>query len=147
MATEVERPRDRMLEAVVKLMHLTQKGKLKWRAGKPDDSMKLEGGDRIDSVYVAEYNGRILQIYRRNWVDLAEARGILGAFRMATGQRRGALGTLEEYSREQTVLRLATPEGGFWTFPHNNALRDLMTAVSFQVTDAKDFLDEILSES
>jgi hypothetical protein len=125
------------LDAVVKLMELTQKGKLKWRPGEANESMKIEADDRIDSVYVTEYNGRRLEIYRRTWTVYQAAGAQLGYSDLPDFERR---------LQEQVVLRLATPEGSFWTFPQNGALQDLMNAVAFKVTDAKGFLDEILSE-
>jgi hypothetical protein len=129
--------RDKMLEAVVKLIQLTQTGRLKWRAGEPDESMKLEADDRIDSVYTTDYNGRRLEIYRRTWIVYQGAGGLMGFADVPDFERR---------LKEQVVLRLATPEGNFWTFPQNSALHDLMNAVAFKVTDAKGFLDEILGE-
>ncbi len=128
---------NRPLEAALKLMEMTQKGELKWQFGEPKESMKLEAEDRIDPIYVTEYSGRHLEIYRRTWPVYREAGGMMGYSGMPDFERR---------LQEQIVLRLATPEGGFWTFPQNRALQDLMTAVSFQVTDARGFLDEILSE-
>lgn len=142
MGTTIEESgRDRVLEAVVKLIQLTQKGELEWRSDKPDESMMLGERDTVGPVYTTDYKGRTLQVYRRAWVDPL-AGGAL-AKRNTWGQF-GALTPPE--LNEQTVLRLATPEGGFWTFPQNSALNDLMNAVAFKVTDANGFLDEILNE-
>src|SRR6266487_5806548 len=56
-------PKDRELDAILKLVKLTQEGTLKWRAGKPWGDLSETDDRKFEGVFTCEYEGRRLRLY------------------------------------------------------------------------------------
>jgi hypothetical protein len=137
MAAEVNGgSRSRSLEVVAKLIELTQKGELRWTLVKPTETMKVGEGDLIDPLYRATYKGKQLQVYRRHFTQTHV---------MLSDHFTGAPDWHQKRETE-IVLRLVNSDGSTWVFPPNNAIPDLLEAVSYQVSGVDDFMREVLSD-
>src|SRR6267154_923072 len=59
-------PKDRELEAILKLVKLTQEGALKWRSASPWGDLTETDDRRFEGVFICEYEGRRLRLYVEN---------------------------------------------------------------------------------
>lgn len=112
--------KDQWVEAVAKLIKLTQEGKLTW-------SQQFKSGDvaaGLKLVYIARYKDYILRLYDTG-TELDRA-------------FNGPSATLEFTDEKGNTL---------WTYPNVESLNHLLLSVEFQVANVKDFLKEILSEA
>lgn len=132
--------KSKWIEAVAKMIKLTQNGKIKWESEEPDTVPKKGEDDRIESVFVAIYKEKTLRIYRRRYKRIT----INDAIASITGTGKVARPPLWDYS---VVLELIKAyDQPVWAFPKEDILKDLLSAVQYQVSGVKEFLDEILIE-
>lgn len=124
------------IDGIVKLIELTQEGKLLWQVVHPDNSMKENPDDVIRVAFRAKYNDKRFRLYERASKEYFP----VNPYDPLEGQ--------EAYWSRKIVLefedRMNLP---LWTYPDVDALNDLLSAVQFQVSGAKDFLNDILEES
>jgi hypothetical protein len=129
--------KNKWIDAVAKMIKLTQDGTLLWTAEPASESMKHDPDDRIMVVFRGSYKGTYLRLYRRTYKTTHPAMGILGA-----------LGSEETNWRSQVILDLVDRTGLIlWTYPQVSPLDDLLSAVQYQAAGVKDFLDDLLSDS
>jgi hypothetical protein len=128
--------KNKWVDAIAKMIELTQNGKLTWCAKKPSDSMAEEPDDRIGTVFEAYYNKRRLWLYERT-----------RKMRIPPDYPLPDMSPGDEYWASQIILQFVDPSGQpLWTFPRLSVLSDLLGATQYQVAGVKDFLDSILSE-
>jgi len=125
--------KDKFVEAVTKLIKLTQEGKIEWR------SANLVRDDiKVESVFTAEYKDRLLRIYKYVYkVEKPSPFYIspnIFSYKKETPYWETSV-TLEFIDRNGLSL---------WKFPYTNALYDLLQAVQYQVAGVDEFLDEII---
>ncbi len=115
------------VEAIWKLMTLTQRRELKWRSNYPQIPPSGHSGGSVDVVYETEYKGKMLRVF--------ESR-----FRV----ERGMFSRLDWES--EAVLQVADSSGlSAWTFPHSDITEHLLAAVRYQVADVGHFIEELLT--
>jgi len=133
---------DKWIEAIAKIIKLTQEKRLEWESLEPSTVPKKDPNDKIDSVYMAGYKDKTLLIYRRTY-DKRTLASTLAAISGATA----GLGRKEQRITS-IVLELVDDRSfhPFWTFPSEGILADLLSAIKYQVSGVGDFLDDILSE-
>lgn len=146
MATE----KNRWIDAVGKLLQLTQVGELEWKPKDPPSYLNLQPDrKRVDVVYEGRYNDRKLRLYQLMY-KVEKPRDAAGTFAI----RALAVGSIFNqpeypdypYWTKKTVLELLDQSGfGAWTFPETELLDDLLAAVRYQAAGVKEFLDEILA--
>jgi hypothetical protein len=137
MADE-KKDREKWVDAVARMIELTQQGKLRW-AAKPKAKTSSDDDDRTTAVFETEYKGKSLRLYK-----VRVNSGGLGLFGLV------ALGQSNEPPkwRNKVVLEFVNTEGlALWTFPEVNALADLLATVQYQAAGVRDFLTEIFEES
>lgn len=123
MATE----KNKLIDAIGKLITLTQHRKLLWRPADPSNIFGGERDKRVEVVYEAEHNDRYLRLYRERYKVPAFPR--------------------DEWV-ENLILELTDKTGlATWSFPHTAVIEQLLSAVEYQVTGAGNFLDELLAEA
>ena len=130
-----DKPRD----AVLKLIRLTQDGKVEWQVERKFHyTTKDQQDDRIATAFTTSYMGKNLILYER----------IYKAYRLRTGAFRDLLHTskYEEYWDSEVVLEIVDKGTALWAFPKGSSQRELLSSVQYQVAGVKDCLDEILSE-
>lgn len=138
----MEESQDRELEAILKLIKLTQDGNIKWQAKKPWGDLVNSETTKYASVFFCLHDGKRLRIfiekqrhdkpfyYETSWV-------------MANLDKR-----TYPYWDEGVELEITNEDGqSLWRFPHKSAISDLLNAAKYQVAGVKDFLDSLSSNS
>ena len=135
MSTE----RNKWIDAVGKLLQLTQDGELKWEAHQPPAHLIDRPDKYVEAVFVTNYKDRTLRLYELHYKLEITTGYPIGSFLI--GSRK------PEYSwHKQTALELVDKSGlSTWTFPETEVLDHLLAAVRYQVTGVKDFLQEVLT--
>ncbi len=133
----MDNKRSKWIEAVAKIMQLTQDGEIKWQPDKPSDSLKRTHFERINVVFNTKYKNRNLQLYERRYREPVMERA---PFWSALGRAR------EEYRwKNEVVLELVDDKGlARWPVPQVNPLNDLLAVVQYQFADVNEFLKDIL---
>jgi len=131
MSTE----KNKWVEAVAKLIQLTQQGELKWTIDEPPPSFSRRPNSRVEVVFVTNYGEKNLRLYERRFqeefIDFDE-------FEMRAVPKTDW--------RKAVVLEFVDDNGNsLWAFPSVEALNDLMSAVQYQAAGVKDFLTELLA--
>lgn len=137
--------RNKWIDAVGKLLELTQKGLLLWEPAKPPVYLNSEpNSSRVDVVYEAQYKEKTLRLYETRY----KVEKPSSYFGLATSTTSFFDQREYPYWTSTTVLELLDDNGlSPWTFPKSQVLDDLLDAVRYQVSGVKDFLDEILAEA
>jgi len=126
--------KDKFVEAVTKLIKLTQEGKMKWR------SVNLVRHDiKVESAFITKYKDRLMRLYKYVHKVEAPTPYVSGVFSTYKG----------EYPYWETSVTLEfidSNELSLWKFPYTSALIDLLQAVQYQVAEVDEFLDDIMAE-
>jgi hypothetical protein len=126
---------NKWLNAISKLVELTQDGKLEWKFSAPSEGLERSfPNDRIAGVFTTKYKGRNLRLYERHF-QLSSYQYLDDRI---IGGEWGSEITLEMYD--------VFSDAPLWAFPYADILRDLLSAVQYQVAGVKDFVNEILEE-
>ena len=133
---------DKFVEAVTKLIRLTQAGDLKWSAAQTDRDISREDL-KIESVFVTRYKDRILRLSKYSYM-IQEP----GLYDLLSSHTYYAAGKPKyPYWQSSITLEFIDDDGRtLWTFPYTKALNDLLEAVKYQVAGVDQFLKEILEE-
>ena len=67
------------LDGESKLIKLTLKNELVWKAGRPFDSIGKEADERIESIFYTTYEGKKLRLYKRIYKAYRYRHQITGA--------------------------------------------------------------------
>jgi hypothetical protein len=131
MSTE----KNKWVDAVAKLIKLTQEGQLNWIIADPPASFSKRPNSRVEVVFVAKHGDKSLRLYEKRFqaefVDFDE-------FEMRPVQKT-------EW-RKTVVLEFIDEIGNsLWAFPSVEALNDLVSTVQYQVAGVKDFIAELLA--
>ncbi len=126
---------NKWVEAIIQLIKYTQDGRLKWLTGELDWDTGHDD-KKIEAVFVSVYKGKGLRLYKYSYK--VEEPNLLNVSLFDKKQKF-------PYWASTIKLEFIDKEGKtLWTFPNNNALKDLLEAVRYQVAGVDDFLDEIL---
>jgi hypothetical protein len=134
--------KNKWIDAVGKLLTLTQEGQVVWTTSDPPASLNSLPHERVDVVYLTRYKDKKLRLYELQYkVEKPpewEAVSVLSQF----GNKQ------YPYWTKRTVLELLDEnELSAWRFPRTSVIDDLLTAVKYQVAGVRDFLAEILAEA
>lgn len=125
--------RNKWIDAVGKLIELTQKRRLLWRPTSAKVS-NVEQNRDVDLIYETDYRGKTLRLYERRLLH------------DKTYSEWFSIG--EPHSKTEVVLELVDSTGlGGWAFPDSEAVHHLLVAVKYQATGVSQFLDELLAEA
>lgn len=126
---------NRWLDAVTRLIKLTQQGRLKWIA--VTAPITAEFNERITPVFQTRYKDKTMRLY-----------AIKTTVPQSLRHTYHALGYEPSNSGNEVVLEFVNDEGlRIWKVPEVNALRDLLAAVQYQAAEVNNFLNDILNES
>ncbi len=133
----VANEQNKWIDAIAKMIKLTQDGKLVWQVEKSTISAKKHPDDQIEIVYSTSYKGKNLRLYERTYKRYLPPSGI-----------QVFLSGKSEFDWVSDVVLefVSDTESPLWTFPKATALNDLLLSVQYQVAGVKDFLDDILRE-
>lgn len=132
---------DKNIEAIGKLIFLTQKGKVQWSSEEPSVVRGLASDDVISSVFGCRYNETQLRIYLRRYKgDVPRTLGLLPSWAVEVKHSE-----MRWYS--EIVLEVVDDYGNsIWQFPKENILRDLLEAVKYKTSDAHGVIESLLKE-
>ena len=132
---------DKWVEAVAKLIKLTQASKIKWSSSKPPDYLKGDADDYVETIFLAKYNDRNLRLYQR--IYKIEFNPLTGSGLFKFGDPR------PDYLWSSNVaLEMLDLDGNkIWKFPQVTPLEDLLTSVRFQVADLDGFIEKLLKDA
>ena len=123
---------ERFVEAIAKLIELTQAGKLRWDAYLPDETLKVYPDDRLSTVFETEYQGKKLRLYRRTF----KPRDVAPMFDAIIGKKDWQSVVILEFLAENGAV--------LWRFPTMPILDDLLSAVQYQAAGVDEFIDTLL---
>lgn len=141
----MESKTDQLVDAIAKLIKLTQDGEVLWLPQPIDEALKQYPDDEIGPVFTATYGGRNLRIYRRRYkYEPGQfVSGVTNVLASSLGMRGRTPGTW----RTEVILEIIDEQGvAIWPFPIDPMLRDLFSAVRYQAAGVKEFLADVLRE-
>lgn len=137
---------DRELEAILKLIKLTQEGNLKWRATKPWGELVENETTRYANVFFCDYEGKRLRIFTEK-KRKDKPLGIEASFAAMAAMASG-INTTYPHWVENLILEITNQDGqSLWRFPNKPATSDLLSAVKYSAAGVKDLLDSLLTKS
>lgn len=126
---------ERFVEAIAKLIELTQSGKLSWKAYPPNEALKVYPDDRLSTIFETEYQGKKLRLYRRTF-----------KIRDVSPMLEAIIGKQKDWQSIVILEFLAKNGAVLWRFPAMPILDDLLSAVQYQVAGVDEFVDTLLNE-
>lgn len=128
--------REKWVEAVTKMLKLTQEGKLKWIEEDANAHFKNRADQRVELVFTTVHRDRYLRLYELTYqVETVDVDPYTG------------LPTTSVEWKTKPVLEIINKNrNALWKFPNVNALRDLLASVQYQVAGVKDFLEGFMNE-
>ncbi|MFN2455132.1 MAG: hypothetical protein ABR577_13015 [Pyrinomonadaceae bacterium] len=136
--SEEKKDKNRWVDAVTRMIELTQQGKMRWDTVEPQGAL-AQDENRISPVFQTIYNGKGLRVYHKKVRVKSLGTGLVA---YAPSIKSKPL------FRRVGVLEFVNNEGApLWKFPHVDALADLVTAVEYQVAGVNEFLNDLFSET
>lgn len=131
---------DRNIDAMGKLLLLTQKGAIEWKSVSPSSVKGAGLEDIVTSSFVCKYQDKFLRIYRRKYKGPSSLSFLGGIWGNTEKQSE-----LRWYS--EVVLELIDENGSsLWQFPKGEILRDLLEAIKYKASGAHDLINSLLNE-
>lgn len=128
---EEKKEKNKWLDAITRMIVLTQQGKLRWTTEPWVPKPPTE--DVTSPVFYADFKNRIMRLYK---TQVSRDRVMSGMFPEMPAWR------------ERIILEFVTSEGAsLWEFPEVSPLSDLFDAVQYQAAGVSEFLDEIFVEA
>jgi hypothetical protein len=136
---------DRDLQAMLKLIELTQTGIIEWEVSKPWGDLKENDDTQYSSVFVATYAAKKLRLFRRSRrIDRPSMYDIASAVAVNLFDREKKY----PYWQTDVVLQVTDNSGAsLWEFPNKSALHDLLAAVRKQASGVDELIDDLLGNS
>lgn len=138
----MEESTDRELEAILKLIKLTQDGTLKWQPATQYGDLVETSAVKYSSIMTCTYNDKLLRIFSEKKLKDKPSK----LERLMTGS---LLDEERAYPHwvSISVLEISNNKGqSLWRFAYKPAIKDLLNAAKYQASGVKDFLDSILSK-
>jgi len=140
---ETKKDKVTWVDAVTRMIELTQRGKMRWSSVEPIGS-SAEEQNRTSAVFTTTYNDKTLMLYERK---VSERRLV----REGDPKRIASYFLDPKYEivwLPEVVLEFVDAAGAtLWKFPEVAALRDLLTAVQYQAAGVSDFLTGLFDET
>jgi hypothetical protein len=140
---------NKWIDAVTKLTKLTQEGKLEWSAGSSNRLVVDDDVQRIESVFLAEYSGKRLRLFKKRFKVEQPSPSAFSAFSISIYEYTG-IGREKKYPfwTSEIYLEIIDSNGHtLWTFPTVSALGDLLIAVKRQVSGVDDLLSKLAKDN
>jgi len=136
---------DKNLEAIAKLLFLTQQGKINWTPNDPNNIKTTSENEIISFAFSTFYKEKPLRIYKRKYKTLRAIRplGLMGAFSI-----QDVLNPAKEAVWiSEITLEITDKKGNsIWQFPEEQILLDLLEAVKYKASGAYDLISSLLSD-
>ena len=126
--------KDKLVEAVAKLIQLTQENKIKWSSDEPPDNLKGDANDYVETIFLTKHENKNLRLYERMYkVEVAPMLQVLSSYN-------------SHWKSEVNLEILDSAHNNIWTFPLVTPLNDLLESVRYQVADVNDFIEGLLKD-
>jgi len=144
-----------VLEAVIRLLRLTQEGVLKWSLDSYSETPLDSHEPRIEGAFTTKYKATYLRlIAQREYHPARDVTAPNDPYRLwstYSSHLSRALGVKVDdgkpYWSKEVYLQIVTEYGRvLWTFPKNHATHDLYNAVEYQVAGVNSLVEELLKE-
>jgi len=136
---------NKWIEAVARLIKLTNEGKIQWHTAKGKYS--TVGIENADAAFIAQYKKKTLRIYR--FLFKAEAPpNLLSASAGVSIWDSYFSEKKYPYWEHRFILEFVNDEGqSLWKFPDMKPLmNDLYSSIQYMVAGVSDFLEDILKD-
>jgi hypothetical protein len=142
--TDTKKEKSKWVDAVSRMIELTQQGKMRWQSVLPMGTAVIE--EKLASaVFRSTYHGKLLILYGRK---VQERRYVIEQELDQLGLPKLGTPKYQNLWVEEAVLEFIDARGStLWTFPKISALNDLLAAVQYQVAGVNDFLNSLNEES
>lgn len=126
--------KDKLVEAVAKLIKLTQENEIKWTVLQTPEILKGNPDDFVENVFVTTFNQRKLRLYERVYsVDIIPIVSVFANEKTSW--------------RSETSLEIVDSDyNSIWAFPKVTPLSDLLVSVRYQVAGVDDFIEDLLNQ-
>lgn len=138
---ELKKEKTKWVDAVTRMIELTQQGSIRWEQTEPYGMSATE--NRTSAVFRASYKGKTVRLYERK---VQERQRVFD-------EESTSLNSLFNQRKYQNVwvsdvvLEFIDGNGAtIWAFPRVSALRDLLAAVQYQVAGVNEFIDGLFEE-
>ncbi len=133
---------DKNLEAIAKLLFLTQQGKINWTPIDPNKVKTTYENEIISFVFSTSYKEKRLRIYKRKYKTLQI---ITPSIRFSI---QDYLNPVKETVWVSEIALEITDNYGnpIWRFPEEEILRDLLEAIKYKASGAHDLINSLLSD-
>lgn len=124
--------KDKLVEAVAKLIRLTQDGTIRWSSAEPPEYLLGDSEDYVETVFTASHDNRNLRLYNR--IYKADVIPLLQTISSPSSL----------WKSEVNLEIVDSSYNPIWTFPRVTPLIDLLDSVRYQVADVNDFIEGLL---
>lgn len=121
----------KLVELVAKLIELTQESSLQWNIVQPNKSSERGLTKIIGAVFEAQYKGKNLRIYKREYDNTEE-------MHMYVHQQSYSVAIELEFVDKQG--------NSIWSFPRITGIVDLYKAIGFLAAGVDSFINDVLSK-
>jgi hypothetical protein len=140
--------KDIYVEAIAKLIKLTQDKKIVWSAGNTNYLVNKMPSNIYESVYITNYKGKRLRIYKKYYTVSKLAESFLSQF--SDSDISGYLGS-ESKSKPRTVSQVVLEiiddkDYTVWEFPNLSITDNLLSSVIFQTCGVNELLNDLINE-
>lgn len=137
---------DKNLEAIAKLLFLTQQGIINWISNDPNNIKTTNNDEIISLAFSTSYKKKPLRIYKRKYKTLKEVRSLERALKGIS--IHDILNPPKEtVVVSEIVLEITDDKGNsIWQFPDEKILWDLLEAIKYKVSGAHDLINSLLSD-
>jgi hypothetical protein len=128
---------EKLIEAVAKLIKLTQENKIKWASDAPTDNQNRNEEEYVETVFLTNYDNKNLRLYSKSYK--VDAIPFTSVFLFGSQKPK--------WTTKTTLEILDSNHNAVWTFPSLAPLSDLLMSVRYQVADVDDFIEGLLNNS
>ena len=141
------------IDAVTKLIKLTQEGELKWSSSGETAQVSRQESERVSVVFKAQHKNKYLRLYElQSRIDEPVKSPFFTTASYATEYATSVSGLFGAhlpqypYWNKEVILEFTDYQGhALWKVPHVPPLRDLLHTVEYQVSGAGEFLKDIFT--
>jgi hypothetical protein len=130
------------VDAIAKLINLTQNKKIKWSASDTSYLLDKYPSYIFENVFIAKYKEKYFRIFKSYQKAHSMADSLLSGFSLS-----GSSSTSKMRTITQVVLEIIDEKGkSIWEFPNLNIIEELLSCVIFQASGVNDLLNDLINE-
>ena len=133
--------RDRVAEAVSRIIQETQEGRLQWRPVNPDHvKLDVTPDERVHEVFLAQFQDHTLQLYKKSYEVVPSPMDFFYSTSLMPSRK-------DRHWISKVILEVVAANGvSSQPFAGIGALDDLLYAVKNRLAGTQQFLDAVVPE-